>query len=103
MEITAAQRKKLKAMAHHLNALVLVGKNGVTESLIASADKALTDHELIKVKFVDHKEEKKDLVARITSDTCSVFVSMIGNVAVIYRESSEPEKQSVSRAVRAAG
>ena len=56
---------------------------------------ALDQHELIKVKFVDHKEQKKELAPQLAQSTQSVLVTRIGNVVVLYRQQSDPEKRKV--------
>ncbi len=57
--LKGSQRKYLRASAHSLKPLVMVGAKGVTPQLIGSVDLALKDHELIKVKFIEFKESKK--------------------------------------------
>ncbi len=91
-EITVSQKKKLKALAHKLKPVVLIGQKGITESLVKAVDKALEDHELIKVKFIDLKDEKIELAAKVVSDSKSFLVNMIGNTAIIYRENPDRPK-----------
>ncbi len=91
-DINGRQRRKLKSLAHHLNPVVQIGQKGLTEALIKAVDKALSDHELIKVKFVDFKDEKHDLAEEVVDKTGSVLVGMIGNIAIIFRENPELEK-----------
>lgn len=93
-QITAAERKKLKAEAHHLKPLVQIGQKGLTDSIINAVDDALESHELIKLKFMEHKEDKKQLSYRIAADTESEVVGIIGNILILYRKKpakSEPE------------
>jgi RNA-binding protein len=90
--LTVTEIKKLKSRAHHLKPLIQIGKNGLTPSLITAVDKALFDHELIKIRFQDFKEEKKDLAARIEEETGCEMISMIGNVLTVYREKEEEKK-----------
>lgn len=90
-ELNGRQRRKLKSLAHHLKPVVQIGQKGLTDSLIKAVDKALSDHELIKVKFVDFKEEKHDLAEEVVSGTGSALVGMIGNIAILYRENLELE------------
>jgi len=92
-ELNGRQRRKLKSLAHHLNPVVQIGQKGLTDSLIKAVDKALNDHELIKVKFVDFKEEKHELAEEVSSGTGSALVGMIGNIAILYRENPELEKK----------
>ena len=57
--LKGSQRKYLRALAHHLKPLVMIGAKGVTDQLLGSVDLALKDHELIKVKFGEFKKAKK--------------------------------------------
>lgn len=91
--LNSAQRKYLKAQAHHLEPLVLVGKNGITPTLIDSVELNLEAHELIKVKFNDHKPEKRALSEQIEKDAMAQLVDIIGHVAIFYRENRDPEKR----------
>jgi RNA-binding protein len=94
-KLKGLQRKHLRAQAHHLKPVVIVGAKGLTEQLIGSVDTALTDHELIKVKFGEFKEEKKEFSARIAQMTQSELVGLIGNIAIFYRQNSDPEKRKI--------
>jgi RNA-binding protein len=87
--------KKLKALAHHLDPVIQIGQKGLTENLVKAVDKALDDHELIKVKFLEFKEDKKELAVKIAESTKSLLVNIIGNVAIFYKESSIEEKRKI--------
>jgi len=91
-EITSSQKRKLKSLAHKLKPVVLIGQKGITETLIKAVDKALEDHELIKVKFIDLKDEKIELTEKVTGGTDSFLVNLIGNTAILYRENPERPK-----------
>jgi RNA-binding protein len=84
-----SERKKFKSKAHHLKPVIKIGKLGLTEALIKAADKALLDHELIKVKFIDFKEEKRELADEIAKKTKSEIIDIIGNMLILYRENVE--------------
>ena len=56
--INSKQRSKLRALAHHLKPVVIIGKSGIIKGALSSIDKALDDHELIKVKSSDDKTIK---------------------------------------------
>ncbi|MBF0275219.1 MAG: YhbY family RNA-binding protein [Nitrospinae bacterium] len=94
-KITSAQRKTLKGLAHHIDPVVQLGKNGLTSELIETINKSLDDHELIKLKFIDFKDEKKELAAEIEKKTKSVNVSNIGNISIYYRQQKNPEKRKI--------
>lgn len=94
-ELKGSQRKYLRSQAHHLKPLVLIGTKGVTDQLIGSVDLALTDHELIKVKFGEFKEAKKEISAEIAEATKSEVVGLIGNIAIFYRRHPQSEKRKI--------
>jgi RNA-binding protein len=89
-KLKGTQRKNLRSAAHHLKPVVMVGRNGVSEQLIKSVDAALNDHELIKVKFLDFKENKKEISAEIEKATKSEAVGIIGNIVIFYRPQPHP-------------
>ncbi|HAC32054.1 MAG TPA: ribosome assembly RNA-binding protein YhbY [Treponema sp.] len=89
MEINAKQRKFLEKNAQGLNALVQVGGAGVTENQIAQISRLLEEHELIKVKFNEFKDEKRELSNEIAQKTDSTKVRLIGNVLILYRPAKE--------------
>ena len=91
MELTSKQRKILEKAAHDLQPVVIVGGAGMTEGVIQMADKALSDHELIKVKFNEYKEEKQELTTELSEKTNSTLVRIIGNVAILFREAEKEE------------
>jgi RNA-binding protein len=94
-QLKGSQRKYLRAQAHHLKPLVLVGRNGINKQVIGSIDLALKDHELIKVKFGEFKEAKKEMSAQIAEASKSEVVGIIGNIVIIYRQQPEPEKRKI--------
>jgi RNA-binding protein len=93
--LTVQQKSKLKSLAHHLKPVVFIGKNGLSEGLVAAIDKALSDHELIKIKFVGFKDEKAGIIDSITGRTGSELVSIIGNIAILFRQNEDPEKRTI--------
>jgi len=94
-KLKGSAKKNLRSQAHHLKPVVMVGRNGVSEQLIASVDAALKDHELIKVKFLDFKEEKKEISEEIAAVTKSEVVGIIGNIAIFYRQHPQPEMRKI--------
>lgn len=96
MPLKGSERKQLRKLAHHLEPVVFVGKSGVTDTVIEAADQALEAHELIKVKFIEFKKEKKELAAEIERRTRSAVAGIVGNVAILYREQEDEEKRKIS-------
>jgi RNA-binding protein len=93
--LKGSQRKNLRAQAHHLKPLVMIGAKGVTDQLVGSVNIALNDHELIKVKFGEFKEAKKEISEEIAKATKSELVGLIGNIAIFYRRHPDPEKRKI--------
>ncbi|QLB12833.1 RNA-binding protein [Bisgaardia hudsonensis] len=91
MTLSTKQKQYLKGLAHHLNPVVMLGSNGLTEGVIAEIDNALNHHELIKVKIsgADH-ETKQLIIDAIIRETHSHKVQTIGHILVLYKPSKEP-------------
>ena len=94
-ELTSKQRKQLSSLANTLNPLVIVGGAGVTPSLEEKVAQCLNAHELIKVKFNEFKDQKKELSESLAQKTDSALVRLIGNVAIFYRPSDDEEKRHI--------
>ncbi len=94
-ELSGAQKKYLRGLAHGLKPVVHVGRNGLTESVFESLDQALDSHELIKVKFSDHRDRKGELAATIDARLGSVQAGTIGHVAIFFRRARDPERRSI--------
>ncbi len=91
MSLTTDQKKRLRTRTHTLNPIVMVGGNGLTENVQLEVDRALEDHELIKVKFaVGDRDLKRELIKELVTVVEAELVQEIGNVAVLFRASDEP-------------
>lgn len=95
MELKGYQRGYLTRKAHLLQPVVHVGKAGMTEEVVAAIDRALEDHELIKVKFVNFKDEKADLAREVGTKIDATLVRVLGNIAIYYRHQTDPQKRVV--------
>ena len=84
--LDAAQRKALKAQAHPLKPVVMIGESGLTPAVLAEIERALVSHELIKIRvFGDDREARSALHAAICEQTASAPVQHIGKLLVIWR------------------
>lgn len=83
--LTNAEKRDLKARAQRLEPAVKLGHGGMSDAFLKGMDEALAQHSLVKMKFSDHKEEKKLLAPQIAERTGSTLVAQVGNVAVFYR------------------
>ena len=97
IELTSRQRKVLEKEAQPLSPLVLIGGAGLTEEQIKQIQTVIKTHELIKVKFNEFKDEKKDLSSEIAAQTDSTLVRIIGNVAIFYREAEKPADRKFAK------
>jgi RNA-binding protein len=83
--LTNPETRNLKARAQRLKAILKVGKDGLSPQLLHALNEALKHHELLKVKFEDFKEQKKELSVQLAEKSGSYLVTRVGNVAVLYR------------------
>jgi len=86
MALSEKQLKFLRGKAHPLKPVIMIGKTGLSPSVAAETERALHDHELIKVRVRSADREARDaLLARLAEQTQSELVTRIGHVAVLYR------------------
>jgi RNA-binding protein len=85
-ELSEKQRRYLRGLAHPLNPIVRLGKEGLTDAVVKETTRALLDHELIKVKAPAGDRDARDAVlVSLAERTASALVHRIGNVGVLYR------------------
>lgn len=103
-ELTSAQRRAFRAQAHHLNPVVSVAGNGLTDAVLAEIDKNLNAHELIKVRvYGEDRHQRTALMTTICDATGAAAVQHIGNVLVLYREAPPVQAKAAKPARPAAG
>jgi RNA-binding protein len=86
MQLSEKQRRHLKGLAHPLKPVILMGNAGLTDAVVSETDRALTDHELIKVRLPGQDRDERDAaLAALAARTASAMVTRIGHVAVLYR------------------
>lgn len=91
MSLTVAQKKQFRSIGHNLKPLVTIAGNGLTEGVQLEVDRALEDHELIKVKFnVGDRDVKKELIKTLCDQVQAQIVQEIGNIALIFRAAEKP-------------
>lgn len=93
--ITTKQSAHLRALAHHLDPVVQLGKEGLSEAVVAAARTALETHELIKVKLPQiEKAERHALTTALATATAAHVAGEIGRVAVLYKR--HPNKPKIA-------
>lgn len=94
MAVTDKQKRYLKGLAHSLKPVVMVGNNGLSDSVVAEIENALERHELIKVRVSgQERAERKAMLEDIASRTNADLVLVIGNIGGFYRPAKEPSIQ----------
>jgi RNA-binding protein len=94
--ISSSDRSFLRSQAHHLEPVVLIGKNGISDGTVEAVNKALEARELIKIKFREFKDNKQSISDEIAASANCHVVGMIGHTVILYRQNSDPEKQNIS-------
>jgi RNA-binding protein len=85
-ELTPLERRDLSARAHHLSPVVTVGQKGLTESVLREIDRALTAHELIKVRVDgDDRAARTAMLDDICARTGASAVKQVGKVLILWR------------------
>lgn len=92
MPLTGKQKRRLRALGHHLSAVVQVGGNGVTPGVIAAATRALLDHELIKVKVDDEREGREAALAALVAGTGAEVAQVLGKTALLFKKRKKKSK-----------
>ncbi len=93
MTLSNEDKKHLRRLGHNLNPVVTVAGNGLSESVLAEIDRALNDHELIKVKLaVGDKEAKQLVIAEIAEKLRAQPVQTIGHIVLLLRRADKPNR-----------
>ena len=96
-ELTPAQRRDLRARAHHLNPVVTIGDNGLAPTVVAEIERSLQAHELIKVKVQGAEREQRDaLMQELCAALDAAPVQHIGNILVVWRQRREEDKPAAA-------
>ena len=94
MPLTNEQKKQYKSIGHHLKPVLIVAENGLTEGVQAELERALNDHELIKIQFrLAEREDRRALMDELCRIGNCELVQTIGKMALVYRRNPKPNKQ----------
>lgn len=100
MELKGFQRRYLRQQAHPLRPLVQVGESGLSDAVVGAVDRALLDHELVKVRLRQPEDKKgvaRELARRSESELCGV----VGHTVILYR--ANPDKPGIGLPEREGG
>jgi len=97
---TSKELRQLRALAHKLRPVVTVAGKGLSSTVLEELDRALRDHELIKVKVaVGDREQRELVIAEVCERSSAVLVQRIGNIATLLRANpqADPKKSNLHR------
>jgi RNA-binding protein len=91
MTLTQQRKKQLRAIGHNLKPVVMISENGLTEGVLNELNRALNDHELIKVKLaISERIDRAEVASAVVAETKSTLVQTIGKIILICREARKP-------------
>jgi len=97
--LTPADRKALRARAHHLDPVVMIGDAGLSRAVLAETDRALGAHELIKIRVLgDDRAQRQALLTEICSALGCTAVQSIGKLLIVYRPRPIEDSNGKARA-----
>lgn len=85
LTLTGRQKRRLRALGHHLKVVVQVGGDGVTKGVIGAVSQALKDHELIKVKIDAEKEAREEALVTLVKETGAAVAQTLGKTALLFK------------------
>ena len=92
LNLTPIQRRFLRAQAHGLRPIVMIGQSGLTEAVKKEIDSRLRFHELMKIKLADDdREARNQILDNICNELVAAPVQQIGKILVVYRPAVEPK------------
>lgn len=91
MPLTTKQRQFLKAEAHALNPVVMLGSDGISENVIKEVASSIEHHELIKIKL-NAGDERKEQADQIAAAVEAELVNVVGRVAILFKQRKEDSR-----------
>ena len=98
--LSIQERKRLRQIGHALNPVVMLGDKGLTDTVVEELNRALNDHELIKVKIAgEDREARAATIAEIATASSAEVVQTIGKIALLYKKAAKqnPELSNLVR------
>jgi len=91
MSLSPEQRREYRALAHNLKPVIIVGDKGLSEGLQEELERALNDHELIKIKVANtDRDARHEAITALCESSGADLVQTIGKIAVILRRAKKP-------------
>ena len=94
MNLSEAQKKYLRGLGHDLKPVLMIAESGLSDSVLAEFEGAISYHELIKVSVrVGDRSARSEIVASLCAADSTELVQRVGNMALLYRENPEKKKR----------
>ncbi|ENV46535.1 MULTISPECIES: ribosome assembly RNA-binding protein YhbY [Acinetobacter] len=98
--LSIQERKRLRQIGHALNPVVMIGGQGLTDSVIEETVRALTDHELIKVKIAgEDRDARAEVTEALAQATQAEVIQKIGKIVLLYKKAAK-QNPKLSNLVR---
>lgn len=95
LKLSSSQLRSLTARAHHINPVVIIGKDGLSLGVMSELDRGLSSHELIKIKILNgDRKTRALLLEQICQQLNALPINHIGRILVIYRPEIEEKKST---------
>ena len=92
MTLSNADKKRFRSIGHELSPIVTIAQKGVTENIKTEIERALKQHELIKIKLITTtREEKKSLAESLCQKFSAECIQSIGHMILVYRPTKMPD------------
>jgi len=91
-ELSNRELRELKARAQRIKPMLKVGKEGLTPAFLKAVDETLVHHDLVKVKFEEFKEQRKELGPKLAESVTAKLIMAVGHVVVLFRR--KPDKET---------
>lgn len=95
MTINSKQRSILRSIGQNIDPVVMVGKDKLKDNVVNQLDEALHVHEIVKVKFVAHKDEVEEMARTLEKETASFLVAVTGFTALYFRQDEKDKSKRI--------
>jgi len=97
MSLTQPQKRYLRRLGHDLHPLVRTGSAGLTDGVLAELERALGDHELVKIRLLaDDRAQRTAYLDRVLAATGAELVQRVGHVVLLYRPNPEKRRHRIA-------
>jgi len=97
-QLTSRQNKYLKGLGHHLSVMAMVGREGISQSVLTAIEDVLRAHELVKIRMQNNCPfDRQELAKRLSAATDASVVQVLGKTILLYRENDDPQREEKIR------